>query len=590
MTSIESLETTTYSGRRFKRAQLAQVQEIVLTFKNLSRNELAFTICENFNWKSERGSLKINSALSMLEQLEKSGVVILPKLQKTKSKGPNKPIVHTEKTAPQQSLSCSLQDLGAVSVCPVDIAEYSLSNEFVDRYHYLGYRHPFGSHIRYVIKQETTGRILGYLLFASSAWSLRCRDEWIGWERRHREKNLKFVVNNSRFLILPWVEVPNLASKVLSLVSRRIQKDWKDQFGYSPHLIETFVDNKNFTGACYRAASWLCLGESSGRGRTDNGDGIKSVYVFPLSPAFRGVLLGETSSEDQIQRHQHNENSDIDQDFTKLWNKIAEVVRAVSSSYDEKWQIRKRTINTALLVLLIYRFVCAKNTLGYGTIINQVWDNCRKLRIKLPQVKPITQSSLCAARKKLHENIFKEINSAILNRYDDREDRWRGFRLFAVDGTKVNLPKNLIDYGYEVPATGNYPQGLVSCLYLLKSKLPVDFEIDKHADERKLALGHLKLLNEGDVVVYDRGYFSYHMLQQHQRLGPQAVFRLQKSQTYQEIIKFVEGNERDQIVTITPKTNISRLKKSYPGIIIVPLRLRLIKYVVGEETIVLWCK
>jgi len=201
MTSIDSLETTTFSGRRFRRADLKQIKETVSLFKNLSRHELAFTICENFNWKTERGALKINSALNMLEKLERAGVVQLPELQKTKDKKKNNDVIHSKKSDPGASLCCSIQELGPVKIEPAELSDHSLWNEFIDRYHYLGYRHPFGTHIRYFVRQEATDRILGCLLFSSSAWSLQCRDEWIGWERRHREKRLKYIVNNPTLFI-----------------------------------------------------------------------------------------------------------------------------------------------------------------------------------------------------------------------------------------------------------------------------------------------------------------------------------------------------------------------------------------------------
>ena len=198
---------------------------------------------------------------------------------------------------------------------------------------------------------------------------------------------------------------------------------------------------------------------------------------------------------------------------------------------DTKWQVRKRLINSMLLILLIFRLVCSKNSQSYGTTIDEMWDNCDRLNLPLPQKSSIAPSCFCEARKKLDEDIFKYLNQRIIATYarqdQDESYRWLGHRLFAVDGSKINLPRKLISYGYKLPSeNANYPQGLLSSLYQLKSQIPFDFDLVNHGNERLCAQNHLQTLEQNDVVVYDRGYFSYVMLHQHYKSGIHAIRRL----------------------------------------------------------------
>ncbi len=145
-------------------------------------------------------------------------------------------------------------------------------NEYLDRYHYLGYRRPIGNHLRYfIVGHDARGdTLLGCLLFAFAVNTLECRDRWIGWNDQQREKHLPLVINNTRFLIFPWVQVKNLASKALSLAARRVAHDWLARFGLHPVLMETFVDAERFTGACYQAANWSRIGQTLGRKGGEN--------------------------------------------------------------------------------------------------------------------------------------------------------------------------------------------------------------------------------------------------------------------------------------------------------------------------------
>jgi hypothetical protein len=212
------------------------------------------------------------------------------------------------------------------------------------------------------------------------------------------------------------------------------------------------------------------------------------------------------------------------------------------------------------------------------------------MNIPLPQKKPVVPSAFSNARKKLDESIFKELNTRIIKTYEleQGDQRWRGYRLFAVDGTKLNLPRQLLNKPYTLPSdNAYYPQGLVSCLYQLKSKIPYDFDLADHKNERTMALSHLKLLQEKDMVVYDRGYFSYAMLYYHFQAGVDAVFRLPKS-SFKVIDEFYNNDDNDKVVTIEiPKSRYKEILSKYPDITFKPLKLRLIKYNYSDTTYVL---
>jgi hypothetical protein len=234
--------------------------------------------------------------------------------------------------------------------------------------------------------------------------------------------------------------------------------------------------------------------------------------------------------------------------------------------------------------------VFAKNKQGYATTIIALWAQCRTMDVPLPQAKPVAASAMASARRKLDETVFKTLNARIIRTYEPTliAGRWHQHRVFAVDGTKMNLPRPLRAAGYRTPSdNAHYPQGLVSCLYRLQAQIPYDFDLAAHGDERKMALSHLQAVKANDVVVYDRGYFSYVLLHAHHHRDIHAVFRLKKN-AYQVIDTFIASKETDQVVKIEPSvTRQKEIRLQYPGIVFTPLRLRLIKYVVAQTTYVL---
>ena len=560
MKSVESLPKTTFSGRRFTRKQLARVQETVQTFSNLSRNELAFTICEHLDWKTPSGSLKIESCLTLLESLEENGVITLPSKRETKKPVRRVPTFNEHPASPLVEGSLS-------AITPISLRLVTAQEDrerwkaYLQTYHYLGYKHPFGAHLGYLIVSEPLQQELGCLVFSASAsWALAPRDRWIGWGEKHRKKLLSLILSNDRFLIFPWVQVPHLASHALSLATKRIANDWVQAYGYRPVLIETFVDPTRYSGTCYQAANWEHLGQTQGRGRDDPRheypETKKDIYVYPLRTDWQECLTQGHRKVDLKKRYRNDLASartrSVGDHFVALWEQVAEILHDVASEYDRKWRVRKRVIDSLMLMLLIFRLVSSKNSQSYGTTIDDLWDSCDRLDLPLPQKSSIAPSSFCAARKKLDESIFQRANSQIIETYAPERSRftWRGHRLFAIDGSKVTLPRTLLKYGYRLPnKEAHYPQGLLSCLYEIRSQLPFDFDLVARSGERSCAVKHLQLLQKDDVVVYDRGYFSYLMLHQHCQSGVHAVFRLQESSS-SVIESFAASSETDTIATI----------------------------------------
>ena len=289
-----------FSGRIFSREDLSEIKDIVDTFSALSRTEIAGTVCECLSWYRSNGAYKERECYEFLGLLEERGLIKLPPVRQTKPLGSKTHVKKSKAGEPGRTVCGSLREFQPVRLTLVkDRKGHELWRELVDRYHYLGFRVPFGAHLRYFfhITVEGSQVTAGCLQFSSPAWRIRCRDKWIGWSDSVRASRLQYIVNNSRFLILPWIKVKNLASHVLSLSLNRVRMDWKERYGISPVLAETMVDSSRYRGTCYAASNWIRLGVTSGRGRMDrrnerNGLSPKDVYVYPLCRDFRRQLQG----------------------------------------------------------------------------------------------------------------------------------------------------------------------------------------------------------------------------------------------------------------------------------------------------------
>jgi hypothetical protein len=293
---MQSESVEKFCGQTVNKEQVNEIIEIIETFPKLSRAELANTVCELFSWKRPTGKLKSVECRQFLESLDAKGTITLPACRKQYAKKGAARISRTAKADTRSTICLTLKELAPILLTRVENRQQrQLWYEYVDRYHYLGYQLPFGAQLRYFIQSGATNDILGCFQFSSPAWKMAPRDRWIGWSNEQRKANLQKIVNNSRFLIFPWVEVKNLASSSLALAVKTVSDDWQRCYGYRPVLMETLVDAKRFKGTCYKAANWIHMGKTTGRGRMDQynkqqGMAVKEIYVYPLTSRFRQEL------------------------------------------------------------------------------------------------------------------------------------------------------------------------------------------------------------------------------------------------------------------------------------------------------------
>lgn len=277
-----------FCGEPVSAEQVQLIRDLVAAYPKLSRQELANTVCELLDWVRANGRLKTRECRDFLAHLEAQALLSLPAGRSTRPRGSTVTIHHTAQGDPQAPIEgglSSVQPIQLHRLCTPD--ERSEWNEMMERYHYLGYRVPYGAHIQYRIETDTRpGKLLGGIQFSSAAWRMRARDQWIGWDDQVRKTALPHVINNSRFLILPWVRIANLASHVLAQAARQVIQDWQAMYAVRPCLIETLVD-RAYSGHCYRAANWIEVGETTGRGRQDrdhqrHGQSVKRILLYPL--------------------------------------------------------------------------------------------------------------------------------------------------------------------------------------------------------------------------------------------------------------------------------------------------------------------
>ena len=293
-------QAITANGRSFTEEEISAIVRMVSMCAGLSRFELAQTICELLEWRRDNGALKSRECRDLLERLEARGDLRLPAKRAGRPKGRRTCTAQTDRGERRGEIAGTLQEVAPVELQLVREAEgRALWRELLARYHYLGYATPLGAQLVYLIRsRRREGEVLGGLTYTSPAWRMQARDAWIGWDEAARKAHLARIVNQGRFLILPWVKVPHLASHVLALSSRHLVGDWQRHYGVRPWLLETLVDPARFAGTCYRAANWCEVGETSARGRMDrahqrHGRAIKRVFLYPLHPAARERLRGE---------------------------------------------------------------------------------------------------------------------------------------------------------------------------------------------------------------------------------------------------------------------------------------------------------
>ena len=284
----------TISNQQFTPEIITHIQALSDANPGWSRRKLSVQVCEWLDWRSPNGKLKEMSCRVALLELERAGLLHLPPAGAAPPKRTRRSRVEPYQQEP--AIQCSLSELGGITLVVVTSSNTKASrqwNELLNQHHYLGSGPLCGAQLRYLIHSYRYGYI-GGLAFSAAAWRVKPRDEWIGWHDEARRQNLNRVVNNSRFLIVPHVQVANLASHTLALATKGLANDWRDRYGIEPVLVETFVKHGRFTGASYRAANWTHLGLTQGRGRQDQAnqyaEPVKDIYVYPLCVDAQAIL------------------------------------------------------------------------------------------------------------------------------------------------------------------------------------------------------------------------------------------------------------------------------------------------------------
>lgn len=290
--TADRVPTATVCGRAFSESDVEIVRRIICADAQATRAAIARRTCEALAWRTATGELKAMSCRVALLRLQERGLLQLPP-----ARGGNgnrqRYQPQAEIVPPEHDVAGRVQDLCGLEVRAVETRQDSRRwNEAIARFHYLGYRPLPGAQQRYLVEHDAG--LLGVVGFAAAAWKVAARDQWIGWTPEQRKRRLHLVLNNARFLLLPWVRVPHLASWVLSRCARRIAADFARRYGYRPLLLETFVERDRFLGTCYRAANWVDVGETKGRGKLDRFRRhvlpVKRVLLYPLRRGARAEL------------------------------------------------------------------------------------------------------------------------------------------------------------------------------------------------------------------------------------------------------------------------------------------------------------
>ena len=262
MKAASAKQTYCYCGRSFSLQEIDHIRGLVASDQHYNRAQLSRVVCENLNWFRPDGRLKDMSCRVAMLRMQNDGLIRLPTPKRTNGNGRIRPRL-TYASQCTKSITTPVNMLGEIVLNSVDTPQQSrLWNELIEHHHYLGYKPLPGAQIRYLAKANKD--IIAALGFSAAAWTIAPRDRWIRWNHIQRKKNLHLVVNNARFLILPWVKVKNIASKVLACAAKRLPKDWQNKYSYKPVLLETFVEKNKFSGISYCAANWIKLGDTQG--------------------------------------------------------------------------------------------------------------------------------------------------------------------------------------------------------------------------------------------------------------------------------------------------------------------------------------
>src|SRR5665213_670294 len=282
-----------YRGREIREEDILYIRTLIEQYPKESRRKLSVRVCEAWKWRQSNGALRDMVCRGMLLMLERAGQVTLPPVSYVR----HNPLAHRarpepvliDKTAIEDPL-CKLQPLEFEPVRRTALEP--LFNSLMEQHHYLGYEQPVGEHLKYLVWAQ--GRPIACMAWSSAPRHLGSRDRHIGWSAEARKRNIRFVAYNTRFLILPWVQVPHLASHILGRMAKLLPLDWQQMYAHPVHWLETFIDPVRFKGTCYRAANWIALGPTTGRGHNaptnKRTQPVKDLFGYPLTARFRQLL------------------------------------------------------------------------------------------------------------------------------------------------------------------------------------------------------------------------------------------------------------------------------------------------------------
>ena len=282
-----------YRGRQISSEDIAFIRELIVQHPHLSRRRLSAELCEAWQWRQANGALRDMVCRGLLLMLHRAGEIELPAVRQISLN----PLVQRSRPQPVMTdmtpLTGSLDQIRPVELQQVRrTADEPLFNSLIEHHHYLGYEQPVGGHLKYLAFAQ--GRPIACLAWSSAPRHLASRDRYIGWSADARRRNIRFLAYNTRFLILPWIQVAHLASHILGRMMQQLSRDWEGMYGHAVYHAETFVDPGRFRGTCYRAADWKLLGLTTGRGKASNSKRpnrpIKQVLGYPLTPKFRELL------------------------------------------------------------------------------------------------------------------------------------------------------------------------------------------------------------------------------------------------------------------------------------------------------------
>jgi len=292
-------------GRRIGLSELEQIRQGMRAHPDWSRYCLSRHLATLWNWRNPAGQLKDMAARTLLLKLEQRGWIVLPPRRLVPpNRMRSKPVPAVGLPVPESPLTQPLSALLPLTLTEVSrpgANQRDLFEALLHQHHYLSHRSWVGENLQYLVR-DRQGRAVACVLFGAAAWQCADRDRYVGWDAPTRSQRLHLLTNNTRFLIPAWVQVPHLASHVLSRIAQGLSDHWQAKYGHPIYLLETFVERERFEGACYRAANWVRVGQTQGRTRQDRPDGkhrqvpIKDVYLRPLHPQFRELLRGTRST------------------------------------------------------------------------------------------------------------------------------------------------------------------------------------------------------------------------------------------------------------------------------------------------------